>query len=42
MGSMNKMRGANWRKWFDHFGSNLEEMGDMIVAGNDQLQDAIR
>ena len=42
MGSMNKMRGANWRQWFDHAGSNLEEMGDMMVAGNDQLLDAIR
>ena len=36
------MRGANWRQWFDHAGSNLEEMGDMMVAGNDQLLDAIR
>ena len=42
MGSMNNMRGAGWRQWFDHAGSNLEEMGDMMLAGNEQLMDAIR
>ena len=42
MESMDKMRGAGWRQWFDHAGSNLKEMGGMMLEGNDQLVDAIR
>ena len=42
MGSINNMRGAGWRQWLDHAGSNLEDMGDMMLAGNEQLLDAIR
>ena len=42
MESMDKMRGAGWRQWFDHAGSNWQEMGDMMLSGNDQLVNAIR
>ena len=40
--SMNKMRGADWRQWSDHAGSNLEDMGDMMIEANNKLSEAVR
>ena len=40
--SMNKMRGADWRQWSDHAGSNLEDMGDMMIEANNKFSEAVR